>query len=86
MAGLFQEGEKFRARNGVFAEREGLDRDDMLRTFGVKAPAFVSWASHHERSRRYADHDRALRTFLKFPILLVLREAYARRGEREPHD
>ena len=86
VAGLSQEGKKFLARNVVFAEREGLDGDSMLRTFGVEAPALVCRASHHERPGRYPDHDRALRTFLNFSIFLVLGEACTRRSECEHHD
>src|SRR6478672_13149178 len=38
VAGLSQEGEKLLAGDVVFAKCKGLDRDLMLRPFGVKAP------------------------------------------------
>src|SRR2546427_10850775 len=60
VAGLSQEGEKLLAGDVVFAEREGLDRDLVLRTFGVEAPVLGARASHNEFAGRYSDHDRTL--------------------------
>jgi hypothetical protein len=45
IAGLSQEGEELVAADGVFAEREGLDGDLMLRAFGIEVPRLLRRAS-----------------------------------------
>jgi len=69
---LSQEGEKLRAGDVIFAEGKGFDGDVMERSFGVEAAFLGGRPFHHEKTGRYADHDRAFRAFLKFAILLHL--------------
>jgi hypothetical protein len=70
ISGVFEKGQELLAGRVVFAKRECRDRDHMLRAFIVKPTCLSEWTSHHERTRRNADHLRTVRTFTKLTILL----------------
>ena len=67
---VLEKGQELLAGRAVFAQRECRDRDHMLRAFIVKPTWFPAGTSHHERTRRNADHFRTVRTLTKLTILL----------------
>ncbi len=71
------------AGDGIFAERERLHRNHMLRPFGIEAPIFGQRAAHREAARGNADHLRTIGAFLKFAIVAPCAYAGARRKPRK---
>jgi hypothetical protein len=70
ISGVLEKGQELLAGRVVFAKRKCRDRDQMLRAFVVKPTCLSARTSHHERTRRNADHLRTVRTFTKLTILL----------------
>ena len=68
------------------AAAEGLDRHLKLRALRIEAPALGVRASHLERAGGDADHHRAFRAFLKFPLLAIFRMACGGPAKREEAD
>ena len=68
IAGDIEKCEKFRAGDGVFGQREGLDRHHMLRPLGIKPPRLVRRTAHQEFSGRDPHHLRTFRTFAEFTV------------------
>jgi hypothetical protein len=78
IARVLQKGEELLARDVVLAQREGLDRHEVLRPFIFEPPALAGRAAHDETPGRQSDHDGAFGTFLELAILALL--GNARRG------
>src|ERR1700751_5622947 len=66
---VFEKNQELLAGHVVFGKRECRDRDHMLRAFIVKPTCLLARTSHHERTRRDADHVWTVRTFTKLTIL-----------------
>jgi hypothetical protein len=75
IARVLQKGEEFLARDVVLAQREGLDRHEVLRSLILEPPALVRRTAHDETPGRKSDHDGAFGTFLKLAILSLLGNA-----------
>ena len=83
IAGLFQEFQELGARHVVFGEREGADRDVMLRAFAVEAAGFTRRTSHDEAAGRNGHHLRAVGTFLKLAFGMVCGDGLRAGQKRE---
>jgi hypothetical protein len=73
MTGTFEEIDKLRSGNVVFAQSECLYRNDTLRTLGIKAALLILRTAHQKCARRNPDHHGAIWTFPKFAIFPRLR-------------
>ena len=77
IARVLQKGEELLARDVVLAQREGLDRHEVLRPFIFEPPALARRTAHDETPGRKSDHDGAFGTFLELAILSLLGNARA---------
>ena len=73
IAGGVEKGEKLRAGDGIFAQRKGLHRHSMLRSFGIETSRLARRAAHQKFTRRNADHLGTFGAFLEFTVWLDLR-------------
>src|SRR5690242_7896537 len=84
IASVSQEGDELFACDRIFAQRECLDRNDVLRSLVVEPAAFARRAAHDKIARRNADHLRTILAFLEFALPVLLRRR--NKADRKEHD